>query len=60
MRRCLSRLVAAIPPGCLAGLAVAQTTYNAANGGIDEVVSATIATGSPRRPAYDSIIFRSC
>jgi len=24
------------------------------------MVSATIATGSPRRPAYDSIIFRSC
>jgi len=60
MRRCLSRLVAAIPPGCLAGLAVAQTTYNAANGGIDKVVSATVATGSQHCPAFDNIIVRSC
>jgi len=59
MRRCLSRLVA-IPPVSLAGLAAAQTTFNAANGGIDEVVSATVATGSPQCPAFDNIIFRSC
>lgn len=35
------------------------TTYITSNGGIDEVVSATVATGSPQCPAFDGIIFRN-
>jgi hypothetical protein len=35
------------------------TVYTGPNGGIDEVVSATVSTGSPECPEFDDIIFRN-
>ena len=39
--------------------ACGPTTYSPANGGIDQVLSATVATGSPLCPAFDHIVFRN-
>jgi hypothetical protein len=39
--------------------ACGPSNYTSSNGGIDEVVSATVATGSPQCPALDAVIFRN-